>query len=323
MTIKNQNNLTALKESAQQLPEKPMVSVCCTTFQHGKFITEAIEGFLMQETNFPVEIIIRDDASKDGTSEIVAEYAAKFPNVIRPILEKENTWSKGVRPMATCMSYAQGKYIALCEGDDYWTDPLKLQKQVDFLESENNVGYVAVFHKVKVVRVESEVMCYQPEIDTNTVYRFDDLVRGWFIPTASLVFRNVIKHNIFLKFVDVISGDRLLTALLADKGNFYYMNEVMGAYRKHPGGISSYGDRLMIFKSNVSLFEQLSKDLSIERKKILKKQSFYWKVKVIEEYKSNNKRVKSFIENLKLFISVRSINDLKTSIKLIFVKKIA
>lgn len=116
----------------------PLVSICCTTYNHGKFIQDAIEGFLMQKTNFPIEIIIHDDASTDNTATIVKQYAEKHPGLIITILQTINQYSQGIKPWPNFVfPKARGKYIALCEGDDYWTDPLKLQKQVDFLEGNN------------------------------------------------------------------------------------------------------------------------------------------------------------------------------------------
>ena len=105
----------------------PVVSVCCTTFNHEKFICAAIDGFLMQETDFPFEIIIRDDCSTDKTVSIIESYAERFPNILKPIYEPENQYSKGVRPMPVALKHAVGQYVALCEGDDYWIDSSKLQ----------------------------------------------------------------------------------------------------------------------------------------------------------------------------------------------------
>ena len=120
---------------------KPIVSICCITLHHEKYIRDAIEGFLMQKTSFPIEILIHDDASTDDTANIIREYEEKFPNIIKPIYQTENQYSKGISISATYQfPRALGKYIALCEGDDYWTDPLKLQKQVDFCNNENLIS---------------------------------------------------------------------------------------------------------------------------------------------------------------------------------------
>ena len=100
-------------------------------------LLQCLDGFMMQQTNFAFEVLIHDDASTDGTTEIIKEYEAKYPEIIKPIYEEENQWVKGRRGSAVFnFPRAKGKYIAMCEGDDYWTDPLKLQKQVDFLESK-------------------------------------------------------------------------------------------------------------------------------------------------------------------------------------------
>lgn len=115
---------------------KPLVSISCITYNHAPYIRECLEGFLMQKTNFPFEILIHDDASTDGTADIIREYQAKHPDLIKPILREKNLYSQGVR-MMNRFNYerARGKYIALCEGDDYWTDPHKLQIQFNFMES--------------------------------------------------------------------------------------------------------------------------------------------------------------------------------------------
>ena len=114
--------------------QKPMVSVFCTAYNHEAYIRDALEGFVSQQTNFPFEVLIHDDASTDGTANIIREYAQKYPNIIRPVYQTQNQYSQKVPIIKTFLGpIAQGKYIAYCEGDDYWCDPLKLQRQVDFL----------------------------------------------------------------------------------------------------------------------------------------------------------------------------------------------
>ena len=122
--------------------ERPLVSIHCLTFNQAPYIRQCLDGFVMQKTNFPFEAIVHDDASTDGTAEIIKEYAEKYPNIIKPILEKENQYTKiGFSGIEQLMAEKEkGKYIAICEGDDYWTDSLKLQKQVDFLESHPDYG---------------------------------------------------------------------------------------------------------------------------------------------------------------------------------------
>lgn len=122
---------------------KPLVSVCCLTYNQEKYISDAIEGFLMQRTSFPVEVIIHDDASTDKTGEIIKGYAERNADLFVPLFQVENQFSKGENPfIKNILPRVSGKYIAFCEGDDYWTDPLKLQKQTDFLESNPNYGMI-------------------------------------------------------------------------------------------------------------------------------------------------------------------------------------
>lgn len=124
-------------------PENPLVSIHCLVFNHGPYLKDAIEGFLMQETTFPFEILIHDDASTDNSASIIEEYASQYPGLIKPLYQKENQYSRGVDVTYDFqISRALGKYIAICEGDDYWTDPKKLHKQVAFLENNPDFGLV-------------------------------------------------------------------------------------------------------------------------------------------------------------------------------------
>ena len=213
-----------------------MVSVVCATFNHENYIKDAIEGFLMQKTSFRVEIIIHDDASTDKTAEIVRNYAEKNPDLIVPILQKTNQYSTGIGVYKTYIwPRARGKYIALCEGDDYWTDPLKLQKQVDFLEA--NEDFAFCFHKVKVNRddkIEDDFMQEVNEI--TTIY---DLAKGLYVRTLSVIFRSSILKSFSENQKNNISGDYSLFLLLSEHGKIKYFNETMGVYRIHDGGVWS------------------------------------------------------------------------------------
>ena len=118
---------------------KIMVSIRCLAYNHEPYIRQCLEGFVIQKTNFRYEAIVHDDASTDNTAKIIKEYAERYPEIIKPIFEKENLFSKNDRELQDKMLAAcTGKYIAICEGDDYWTDPYKLQKQVNYLESHSD-----------------------------------------------------------------------------------------------------------------------------------------------------------------------------------------
>jgi len=221
------------------IENKPLVSVCCITYKHKPYIRDTIEGFLMQKTTFPIEIIIHDDASTDGTADIIREYEQKYPEIIKPIYQKENQWSKGIRPSPTYVwPKAHGKYIALCEGDDYWTDPYKLQKQVDFLEG--NPEYSLCFHDAIVLWEDKsqppKYFCSKDQKETSTI---EDVIEKWFIPSASMVFRKDAIMPLPEWFANIYNGDWALQLLLADKGKIKYLNEVMSVYRKNMGALSA------------------------------------------------------------------------------------
>ena len=214
----------------------PLVSVCCITFNHVCFIKEAIESLLMQETDFPFEIILHDDASTDGTTEIVKDYAARYPAIIKPIIQAENQFSRGglINPRLVFPS-AEGKYIALCEGDDYWTDKEKLQKQVSFLES--NLDYVITYTDCQPFDEEGEA-----NIDFGGARRdlqSIELKKATPIFTLTACFRNVIK-DIPQDVMAARFGDLVLWSLLGQYGKGKYLSDVSPSmYRIHDGGVFS------------------------------------------------------------------------------------
>lgn len=211
----------------------PMVSICSITYNHAPFIRQCLDGFLMQQCNFSIEIIINDDCSTDGTTEIIREYAKKYPDKIFPIFHEENQYSKGVRGMLKKFVFpkARGKYIALCEGDDYWTDPLKLQKQVDFLESHPD--YSMCFHKAKVIAQDNrEPFDFFSSLEERE-YKSEDILNHWVVPTASILFRASVHVPIHKDFS---VGDIIIHAACVASGRVYCMAEEMSVYRLHAGG---------------------------------------------------------------------------------------
>lgn len=207
-----------------------MVSVCVHTFQHKNFITSCIEGILSQQTSFPFELLIGDDSSADGTREICLDYAKRYPGKIRLFLHhRENNIRINGSPSGRYnfiynLNAARGKYIAICEGDDSWTDPRKLQKQVDILEADDSVSLV--FHNVLEKKNDQSL----PMIDglkpgyIDKQLIFQKAIR---IPTLSQVFRK--KNIIFTPVLEqIVSGDRYFELLNATKGRAWYIDEIMG-----------------------------------------------------------------------------------------------
>ena len=222
---------------------QPIVSISCITFNHEKYIRDALEGFIMQRTTFPFVIVILDDASTDGNPEIIREYEKKYPKLFRCFLLKENTWGKPnrreiIKPYLDARE--EGKYIALCEGDDYWTDPYKLQKQVDFLEA--NEGYSLCFHRFFIIDEESKSLSPFIRKQSSTIVDFAQMR----IPIQPLttMFRNELKPIIPADYILRMTGANFLFLRLAEIGKFKYMKDPMAVYRIHSGGIWSGKNRL-------------------------------------------------------------------------------
>ena len=214
---------------------KPKVSILCLSFNQKDFIKQTLEGFLMQKTNFSFEILINDDASTDGTAEILKDYEKKYPGIVKPIYQKENQYSKGFRGMMTEILFplAQGTYLALCEGDDYWTDPEKLQLQVDFLDK--NPDYAVCFHKVQVTYEDKSHKDYiYPDVPDEAWYTTEQLLRANYIQTNSVMYRKQSYEHIA---TDVMPGDWYLHLYHAHFGKVKLIDRVMSVYRKHEGGI--------------------------------------------------------------------------------------
>lgn len=210
---------------------KPTVSIVTITYNHSKCIKQAIESLMMQKTDFDFEIIIADDYSTDGTTDIIEDYVKTAKNVIKPIFRNSNigAWNNCKEAIIA----TSGKYVALCEGDDYWTDPLKLQKQVDYMEANKDCS--VCFHPVKVIFEDKENEDYIFPI-TSDVKKFniESLLRENFIQTNSVMYRRQNYDNIAK---DVMPGDWYLHLYHARFGSIGFINEVMSVYRRHHGGI--------------------------------------------------------------------------------------
>lgn len=222
--------------------ESPLVSIACITFNQAKYIKQCLDGFVLQKTTFPVEIVIHDDASTDGTQDIIKEYVEKYSQFQwKPILQKENQYSKGngilvpfVYPECT------GKYVALCEGDDYWTDPLKLQKQVDFMESHPD--FSMCFHNVVVFDQMDQQ--FKPDTITKDVPSVTDVYHlcnnGNYIHTPSVLYRRNSKvDSARERMGQLVVGDIVSHILHAQYGKIYKFSECMAVYRTGVGIWSS------------------------------------------------------------------------------------
>lgn len=222
------------------------VSIVCNTYNHEKYIADALESFLMQKTDFNFEILIHDDASTDDTAKIIKEYEKKFPDIIKPIYQNENQYSKKIPGLITNIQYrrAEGKYIALCEGDDFWSSPYKLQAQYDALENNKNcvMCVVAVEETDEAGNVNGNVYPNSPiEAGVISPQKMMELMTGkesYPFQTSGYFFRtDVVKKYCedlpdFRKKANV--GDVPLMMYFLTQGSIFYINKIMSCYRRNP-----------------------------------------------------------------------------------------
>ena len=233
---------------------KPLVTIRCLAYNHEKYIEQCLNGFFMQETNFPFEVVIHDDCSTDNTKKIIEKYAEKYPSIIIPIYENENQFSKGAGALNGIINkYMHGKYIAVCEGDDYWTNPCKLQKQFDAMEARPECSIA--FNVVEFVDVEGnpigktapprKVMERGTNIFTLEDYINTEYKSGkWAVHTSSFfvrtdIFHEYTKHR-FAEYKVFPYGDMAIVIYMLSHGCGYIVPEVMGCYRRFSGGYNSY-----------------------------------------------------------------------------------
>lgn len=214
----------------------PKVSIVCLTFNQERYIKDALESFLMQQTDFEFEILINDDASTDGTTKILREYEKKYPNVIKVVYQNDNLYSKGFRNFIPrfLLPISSGEYIAVCEGDDYWTDPKKLQKQVDFMDAHKE--YALCFHKTQVKYEKNPEKDFLfPDVEKLQWYTHKELLKTNYIPTNSIMYRKLKDYDNYP--FDVSPGDWFMHLYHAKYGKIKFIKEVMSVYRKHEGGV--------------------------------------------------------------------------------------
>lgn len=274
------------------------LSVVMLTYLHEDYIAQAIEGVLMQEVDFPVELIIADDCSPDSTNEIVQNYISNHPNG-KCITYTRHPNNKGMMPnFIWALKKAKGKYIALCEGDDYWTDPLKLQKQVDLLEA--NPDCAGCFHNTVIMLEGKESQSLFLEVINLPLKLAQiDLLKNpeQLGHTSSFFFRNKPSKLIPENFKLAIC-DRILAYIVAKDGPWMVLNETMSCYRKNSGGI--YGLKNIIvqneFLKNLYLAIYLDPDSKIKYEEILKKRLAYYSRELARHHKVDKNYKNYFCE---------------------------
>ena len=233
------------------MSQDPLLTIRCLVYNHEPFLRQCLDGFVMQQTNFPFEAIVHDDASTDGSAAIIREYAEKYPDIIKPIYETENQYSKHDGSIGRIMDAAihpNSKYIAFCEGDDYWTDPHKLQLQVDFLESHPDYvicshDYIYYFGDTNEFAEKSNFANTpsdnESEGEEYVDYSLESFFkRFWVRPLTCVYRRGNYRDECVKKGYSVIRDDVFYYTVLKH-GKGALMKRVMGVYREHSGGVWS------------------------------------------------------------------------------------
>lgn len=213
--------------------EPVMVSIRCITYNHAPYIRQCLEGFVMQKTNFRFQAVVHDDASTDGTTDIVKEYAEKFPDIIVPMYEEENRWSKHDGSLLTIMLpyMYKAKYWAECEGDDYWIDPFKLQKQVDYMESHPECSYCGTNGIVVWEGGQKRPEFFNSTIESHVVLP-NEVIGKWLFPTASSIFRMDVMEKKIESGINTYGSDQTIILIALFLGEIYAMSDLTCVYRR-------------------------------------------------------------------------------------------
>lgn len=272
------------------------VSVICLVYNHAEYLRTTLDGFVSQKTNFDFEVFVHDDASTDGSSDIIKEYEAKHPNIIKGIYQYENQYSKGVKISSTFIyPKMNGEYIAICEGDDYWIDEKKLQLQVDFLN--DNIGYMACVHNTLKKdcwhNEEKEMFSNEKSFDI----KLENVIKAGsaYFQTSSLMYRRCLRNNLpeFMK-KNWGFGDYPLSIFLALSGKIYYMNRTMSVYRF--GSTESFTSRngrstdkmINIYTNIINMLKAINAETKYDHNEIIK-QAIIQNMYYLEEIKGNYK----------------------------------
>lgn len=283
--FKSKYQKVAVDELPSQVPEQVAVSVCVQTYQHVDFIRQCLDGILMQKTNFDFEILLGEDQSTDGTREICLEYARRYPGKIKLFLhQRENNILVNGNPSGR-FNYlynifsARGKYIAVCEGDDYWTDPLKLQKQVAFLE--NNPEYVACHHRF-IVKDQDDSTVEDFQSSRKKDFTSDEMATGVLMKSNTIMFRNV-EIDFPPPAMKIVNGDTFLISQISKYGAGKFLPEIEpSVYRIHDGGVWSLIDKNKKTKHRIQTYKTLAKYATRKQKKMLEKKIYKLNYKKVD-----------------------------------------
>jgi glycosyltransferase involved in cell wall biosynthesis len=296
--------------------ETPLVSVFMLAYNHENFIAQTIDSILIQKTKFTFEIVVGEDCSIDRTKDIILNYACKNPGYFKLVLHKKNV-GVIVNQMAV-LEACTGKYIAICEGDDYWTDPCKLQKQVDFLESHPQ--YSITSHRYKIIDEENKKLSldFAHELFTDNIeglnYDINSFLDKQYTQTVTVVFRrNTLDLSKLKRYK--YSGDILLFYHILKNGLGYCFNFDAAVYRKHSGGIYSKKDESHKYRHGYYIFRNwynVSKDDVFKQKYFIHKDLVY--NDIIHSILQKKKREHKFMDLITIVNDDYTISGFKTAL---------
>ncbi len=281
----------------------PLVDVNLVTYNHDKFISKAIESVLEQKTDFEYRLIVGDDCSTDATQSIIRNYALQYPERIQLLIAPEH---RGIqhkdRVGMQVLRLSTAKYVALLDGDDYWTDPHKLQKQIDFLET--NIDFAVCFHNVKVSYDDHsrEPWNYCPP-DQKEISTLEDLLDRNFIATSSAVFRRECLGELPDWFLKIKSGDWLIYILSALNGKLGYLNEVMSVYRIHHAGLWTRQSSVQNTLAEIAMFKALARYLPDKYRRQAKSHVASLFGRLADEYSAGGQKTKALVSVARSFVA--------------------
>ncbi len=270
----------------------PELTVCIITYNHEKYIRQCLEGVMIQKTDFPFDVVIGEDCSTDGTRSVIREFETRYPRIIKPLYHKSNVGSAR-NNYEYCFPLIKSKYIAICDGDDYWTDPYKLQKQYDFLEQHPECALC--FHRSNSVDQDDNIIKLDKPVDDVIFYSWKDIFHTS-IPTLTVVFRNKIK-SVPPQMLEAKSGDTFLFGMLSSFGGAADLGFQGAHYRIHQGGSFSGKSKLNRYRQTIqtrklmlrsSQFNSLQKSelkKEIRKRKVLYVKHFLKKKELINSLK--------------------------------------
>ena len=270
-----------------------LVSIHCATYNHEKYIADAIESFLMQKTNFKFEILIHDDASTDKTADIIREYEKRYPDLIKPIYQTTNQYSIGQSISKINLERAQGKYIAICEGDDYWTDPYKLQKQVDYMEKHPECSLS--IHGGYVVNTSGKrIISKNRPHKGNKIFNTEEIIEGdggLFVTNSMLYPLKYTKNRPdFLNKAPV--GDYPLTIYLSLLGTVYYIDKYMSAYRTGVSNswterwYSTINKKIIHYNRIAAMLDEVNQYTSGKFEDVIKRTKYNYQLMLLREQRN-------------------------------------